>query len=307
MADRYTGIEQEFILERMDTGEDITAQLGNLAEINYGIGFSNELRNSIGQGPTLQEAVDMAAEISVSVDCEPPTLKATQAVGEYTEDSGAGTWTVNLTDKLPEMRAQIQVTETKVLVVEGIKFDGFTLTINVDGVVELTLDEGNNGNATSVQLENTTISTPEPDGKPESFLDVTALLDNETVGSADSVTINYTRNVESRRGIQEYTGGERRLPDEITEGSKNFEWDTTIEVTDDQAFTVLFNDDTYPLTISDFSDTVSFEAELSSTSGSIELTGGKPSDLGGQLINDDDVRTIDLTGNGTTATITGDL
>ena len=309
MADRYTGIEQEFVLETTG-GSDLTTLLGNQASINYEINHDNEPRSSAGHQPTLQEAVDGMTEISVSIDCEPPTLKAAQVVGDYSEDTGAGTWTVDLTDQLPELRAKIQATSDKVLVVEGLKFDGFTLTIRSGEVVEMTVPDGNNGNATYVELQDTTITTPDLEGKPDSYLDNTVSLDSETVGSIETATIEYRRNIQARRSIQEYTSGERRLPDEITEGNKRFTWDTTIEISDDQAFRVHFNDDSYPLTLADFSESVPVEITLDqadSTSGSIELQGGRPSDLGGELLNDDDIRTVDMSGNGLTSTITGDL
>jgi len=310
MANRYTGIEQEFVLETMSDDEDLTALLGNQASISYSINHDNEPRNSAGHQPTLQEAVDGMTQISVSIDCEPPSLKATQVVGDYTEDDEEGTWEVELTDHLPEMRARIQATADKVLVVEGLKFNGFTLTIQSGEVVEMTFPDGNNGNATNVELQEDTITTPDLEDKPDSYLDNTVSLDNETVGSVENATIEYRRNIQARRGIQEYTSGERRLPDEITEGNKLYTWDTTIEISDDQAFKVHFNDDTYPLTISDFSEAVPVQIELNqddNTSGTIELNGGRPSDLGGELLNDDDIRTIDMNGNALTSTITGEL
>lgn len=310
MANRYTGIEQEFILERMNDDGDLTTLLGNQASISYAINHENEPQESVSHQPTLQEAVDGMTEISVSVDCEPPTLKAAQTVGTYSEDTNAGTWEVTLDDFLPELRAKIQVTSTKVLVVEGLKFDGFTLSINNGEVVEMTLHEGNNGNATYAELRDTTIDAPDLEDKPDSYLDTIANLDGNTVGSGESITIEYRRNIQARRGIQSYSDGERRLPDEITEGNKQFSWDATIEVTDDQPFQTHFNDTTYPLQISDFSAEVPFELELNqndATRGSIELTGGKPTDLGGELLNDDDVRTIDMSGNGRIASITGEL
>ena len=303
MADRYTGIEQDFILERQATGEDITAKLGNLATISYSIDLQSEPRNSIGQGPTLQEAVDQAAQISVSIDCEPPTLQSLQVVGSISTDSG--TFTVNLDEKLPEMRARIQVTETKTLVIEGIKFDGFDLNATNDGVLEVTFNEGQNGNALNAEVQNTTINTPSPEDKPESYLDLSALVDNESVKSAESVSISYSRNVQSRRGIQDKTGTDRRLPDEITEGSKEFTWDSTIEVTDDLAMRKLFNQSSYPLKLAESSTQIPFKVNLSDTGGEIELTGGKVSDMAGELVNDDDVRTVDLNGDGLQASITG--
>lgn len=302
MANRYTGIEQNFNLIRESNNENITTILGNFSNISYDIVHDNELRSSIGQGAEMQEAVDGMTEIDVSLECEPPTLKALQLMGEYNENNG--TWEVELTKHLPTFKAEIQATSSHVLVIEGLKFGQADISVDQDGVVEISFTDGM---ATYAELQETTITTPEPQDKPESFLDVTAVLDNNTVGSADSININIDRNVQSRRGIQEYDAGERRLPDEITEGFKNFSWDATVEVTDGEAFKTLFNDNTYPLTLAEFSENVPFEAVLSEESGSIELEGGKLSDLGGELINDDDVRTIELNGNGTTATIEGDL
>ena len=304
---RFTGISQNFRIYRQDNDEEVTNLLGNLSNISYSVQLDNELREDINESPTLREAVDGAAEIYVSIDCEPVSLKATQLVGEYTEDTNAGTWEVELTDHLPEFYAEIQVTNDKTLVIEGIKFNGFTLSVQMDGVVEATFNDGTNGNALKVELEDRELEFDEDVDKPESYLDVTGLIDNQTIGSAESITVEYSRNVQSRRGIQDYEPGERRLPDEITEGNKTFSWDATIQVTDDQAFKTLFNSESYPLTISDYSSKTSFTAQLSEEKGSIELTGGKPTDLGGQLVNDDDIRTIDLSGNGRIATITGEL
>lgn len=306
MGDRYTGIEQEFLLTRTDTNTDITSKLGNLANISYSVDLGTEPRNSIGQGPTLQEAVDQAVSISVSIDCEPPTLEALEVVGSVTEDTETGTYTVTLDDKLPKMKAEIQVTETKTMVIEGIKFDGFELNAQNNGVLEVTFNEGSNGNATSAQLEDRTISTPEPDGKPESYLDINALIDNEAVESAESISISYSRNVQSRRGIQDKTGTDRRLPDEITEGSKEFSWSSTVEITGDLAFRKLFNQSSYPLQFEETSSQIPFKVQMSNTGGEIELTGGRVIDTGGELVNDDDVRTVDISGDALSATITGD-
>jgi len=302
---RFTGIEQNFRIYREDKDEEITDLLGNLSNISYAIQVDNELRSDVND-TRLRQAVDGAAEIYVSVDCEPVSLKALQLVGEYEENEEE--WTVQLTEYLPEMRAEIQVTNDHTLVISGIKFDGFTLQIQVDGVVEVTFNDGSNGNATHVELKEESLDFDSDQvDKAESFLDVTALINDNVIGSAESVSVDYTRNVDSKRGIQEYEQGERRLPDEITEGTRTFSWDATIEVTDATPFEVLFNQDEYPITLDDHSQDIDFTTKLTEERGSIELQDGKVTDLTGDIPNDDEVNTIDLSGNGIKAEITGEL
>ena len=301
---RFTGIEQNFRIYREDNDEELTSLLGNLSNISYSIEVDNELRSDVND-TRLRQAVDGAAEIYVSVDCEPTSLKALQLVGEYEENEEE--WNVNLTEYLPEMRAEIQVTNDHTLVVSGIKFDGFTLQIQIDGVVEATFNDGSNGNATHVELKEETLDFDSSEvGKAQSFLDVKALINEDVVGSAESVTVDYTRNIDSQRGIQEYEPGERRLPDEITEGTRTFSWDATVEVTDAQPFEVLFNNDSYPITLDDYSQDVDFETVIEDDEA-IKLEDGKVTDLTGEIPNDDEVNTIDLSGNGIKAEITGEI
>ena len=291
---RFTGIQTRFKIYREDNDEEVTDLLGYRTEISYDIMFNVENRPDIGSGATLQEAVDNMVDISVDLSCEAPSLAVVSLMGELSNNE------VELSEFLPYLRAEIQVMEDKYLEITGLKLDDLSLTGSVDNVV-FEVDFGN-GLATNVELKDGQVEYSEPGDKPASALDMVCFIDGEEIGSVQNFDVSYSRSIESQRGIQSYEEGERRLPDEITEGYMELSWDFDVETTKDSD--VLFDKafDSEDGSLADYSTEKNVKVEIGDEY--IELSGCKVDSIGSTIgLDGEEPVVLNLFGEGREAVI----
>ena len=291
---RFTGIQTRFKIYREDNDEEVTDLLGYRTEISYDIMFNVENRPDIGSGATLQEAVDNIVDISVDLSCEAPSLSVVSLMGELSNNE------VELSEFLPYLRAEIQVMEDKYLEITGLKLDDLSLSGSVDNIV-FEVDFGN-GLATGVELKDGQVEYSEPGDKPASVLDMVCFIDGEEIGSVQNFDISYSRSIESQRGIQSYEEGERRLPDEVTEGYMELSWDFDVETTKDSD--VLFDKafDSEDGSLADYSTEKDVKVEIGDEY--IELGGGKVDSIGSTIgLDGEEPVVLNLFGEGREAVI----
>lgn len=305
MATRKTGVSDEINVVRESDTQDITSDLGIIQEAEWTIRLPENPRSSVGKAPTLQAAVEQMAEVSVRLDLEPNTFEALKLVGTY-QDNGDGTYDLSLDDRLPYFTVKMNVTDSDDnLELSGIKFLKATLTIQDGNAVELTVE----GEGMDADLLDEAISTPDPSG-PSQFLDSHLKLGGSDVASIESATIIYDRSqgqdVGPVRGLKNANADNRRQPDEIIEGNKLFDFDSTVEITDKQAFEETFNSSGQPFGIEDATARTTATIVINNGDDNFKLTDAKITENTGTLNEDGgEIRTVDLSGNSFDATVSG--
>lgn len=294
MADRKSGIADEINVIRESNSNDLTADLGVITNADYTITLEENPRSSTGNAPDLQAAIQQAAQIELSLTLEIGRLEAMKLMGS----SSGGT--VTLEDRLPTFNVKYTVTDSDdVLDFTGVKWGEATLTVQEGEPIELEVT----GQAQKVELVDETITTPSPEA-PSQFLDAHVEIDNTEVAAADSATITYDRSIQSVRGLTNANASERNLPDEIIEGNKTFTFDTTVQITDKQAWEETFDDTSQPLDLTGQRTRKPFKIVLNDGTDSFELTESQITENTAELSNDSDIRTADLTGNAFGANVT---
>lgn len=306
MADRKTGIADDIQIIRESDSQDVTGDLGVIANAEYIIDLPENPRSSVGKAPTLQYAVQQPARIQLRLDLEPSGLDVFKLQGTFT-DNGDGTYDVTLDDRLPDFTAKLQVTDSDDnLELSGLKFLTGTLTIQNGEPVEATFE----ADGTDAQFIDETVTTPDP-SDPVQPLDAFLRLGGNDVGAADSASITHDRS-QGRdagpvRGLKDPSVDERRSPDQIIEGNKILEFDTTVQITDAQAYEETFNSTSQPFGVDDADARTTMTIVLNESNEEFQLTDAKVTQNTGELTNEaGEVRTADLSGNSFTASISGD-
>lgn len=306
MADRKTGIADDINLIRESDDTDITADLGIITNVSYAINLPEDPRSSVGKAPTLQAAVQQVAEVSLTIDLEIPGFEALKLFGTFT-DNGDGTYDVSLDDRLPYFTAKLGVTETDDnLELSGLKFIGpNNLTITEGEPVQLTVE----AQGKDADLLDEAITTPDPTD-PSQFLDAYLQLGGQDVAAIDSATITYDRSqgpdAGPVRGLKNANADNRRQPDEIIEGNKIFNFDSTVQITDTQVFEETFNSTSQPFGIEDATTRTSATIVINSGDDNFELSDAKITENTGELTNEaGEIRTVDISGNSFDATVSG--
>jgi len=300
MADIKNGISDEINIIDKSTSSNITAELGLIEQGGWDFTFDESRESSVGRVPTFEAAIEQMADLSVSLTIKAPSLKPMKLMGSYSEDTQAGTWTVDLTDFLPEFDMKLQVTESKTLNCIDIKWGEATVRVGKEEAVIIEFS----GKCLDAEVLDTTISTPEPASDPAKWIDAELLLDATKVAAIDSASITYTRDTEAVTHV----GAKSRMPQKIIEKMKDFTYDMTIEVVDTQAWEETFEDSSFPLTSPDGEkNEIAAKMDLTSTQGSFEVQESKITDNSGEVADDAEIRTVDISGQGNKAVIEGSL
>ena len=306
MADRKTGIADAVNIIRESDSTDITDELGIIVNVSWSINLPENPRSSVGKAPTLQAAVEQPAEVGLTMELEINDFRAFKLFGTFT-DNGDGTYDVKLDDKLPEFTAKLEVTNNEDnLELTGLKFLGpNNLTISTGDAVNLTLE----AQGKDADLLDENITQPDP-ADPSQPLDAYLKLGGNDVASVDSATITYDRSqgpdAGPNRGLKNANADNRRQPDEIIEGNKFFDFDSTVEITDKQAFEETFNSTSQPFGIEDATSRTTATIVINDGDDNFELTDAKITENTGELTNEaGEIRTVDLSGNSFDASISG--
>lgn len=308
MADRKTGIADAINLIRENDSTDITDQLGIITRVAWTINLPENPRSSVGKAPTLQAAIQQVAEVSLTLELEINDFRALKTVGTYT-NNGDGTYSFSFDDRLPEFTAKLEVTENEDnLELSGLKFLGpNTLTIQEGEPVEMTLE----AQGKDADLLDENITQPDP-LNPSQFLDAYLKLGGTDVASIDSASITYDRSqgpdAGPVRGLKNANADNRRQPDQIIEGNKIFNFDSTVQITDKQAFEETFNSTSQPFGIEDATTRTSATVVLNNGDDNFELSDAKITENTGELTNEaGEIRTVDLSGNSFDAAVSGNI
>lgn len=291
---RKTGIDDEAQIIQESGSNDITADLGQIQSAGWTIEDPSERKAGVGSGASFQANIDGLIIPRCSVVFVAQDLEVAKLMGSLS--SG----TITFDDILPKHTQKMQVGSNTVLSITGVKYGRMTLNVNQRDLVIAEFE----GIGTDFQFSSGTISTPDPSGTLQSWLDAVYKIDGTAVGSVESAQYTYERSLQPVRGIEDTTSGQKRLPSEIIEKIKDFRHDATIEIEDDTAWKKAHDDSSLPIDPQD-SRTDKTTAVSLDGGGEMQLSQGRFVEDSGRLNEDKDVRTVDISGNAIAGTVTG--
>lgn len=294
MTSRKTGITDEINVIEESGSTDITDQLGLVQSASWDIRDPAQRGNSVGGGTTTQQFIDGLIVPTVNLSLAVPSFEALQLVGSLSSGN------VTFDDTLPKHTQKFQVDDSTVLEVTGVKYGRAVVNVSRGNMVTIDFE----GIGTDFAFKDTTISTSLTTDDMLTYLDATYKIDGTVVGTVDSASITYERNISAERGIEDTSSGEKRLPTEIIERIKDVSSDATIEITDDTAWKEVHDDSTLPVEPQDSRATVDVAIDLGD-GGQLDLTGGKFQSEGGELAADNEIRTVDTEYQGQDASVSG--
>lgn len=312
---RKTGLTDEIRVED-GSGSDVFNDVEvNISSASHDVELPSELLSSVGEGAGFVARQDGPIGVTGDLSIRAIDLSVLRLVGNYSEDTDAGTWTVNSSDVLPEWSFKQQITENDTVTLSGydssgtepapaagFKFDEYTLNVSRDDTV--TVDFSGLGLYAEVTEES--ISTNNSVLKPENWLDAHVEIDGVKVGSLDSVEVTVSRSAEAVRGIEQRDTNFRKLASQIVEGMRDISFSMTVEVTDKQAWEEALGDTGTTLQPVDSKTEKEIEV-VTKTAGSLKVSGATVETVSGSLEDDAEVREVDIDGNARNWTATGEL
>lgn len=283
---RTTGISDK--VKILDSGSS-EVSFGFIQSASHRIDNRMETRAGVGGGTSYQYHFDRVVEISGSIDTFPTSLEILKIFGSYSSGS------VTFTDTLPEHTIQMNTDGSNYIEITGAKFGSFTLEITKGEEVKLSVDFMGK----SAEVKSGTISYSMPSVDPLNFLDAKVKIGGSYVGSLETTTIKYNRDLEAVRGIENVSDGDKRKPSEIIEKLKNITFDMTIEITDNTAWTQVMGGST----IQDSRSDVTIVIETAN--GDITITGCRVNDLDSDKGADGEIRTAKISGNALGMSVSG--
>lgn len=295
---RKTGISDQAVVKNSG-GTEITDELGRIGTVSWDIQDDAERIADVNSGADYASTVDTLITMQGSLSLMAPGFRVMKLMGS--ETTGSGTWTISLDDTLPKHTLQAQATEEDIVEFTGVKFGSVRAEATQGDFLRLTFD----WMATDFSFKNTTITGATPNDEPVTWLDGSATL-NSVAMSLENATLRYDRNLQSVRGIESTTAGEKRLPSELIEQVKDLSFDASVEIEDETPFEQSHDDTSFPIEPVDSRSDKNFKLDFGGTAGSWDMTGGRVFSQSGELNEEKDVRTADLEGHARGATITGD-
>lgn len=293
MTDYTTGIEDAVKVTDESDSSEITSELGHVISANHNINNNTTTEASVNSGSTRAYHVDGVAELSISMEVNAVDLLVFQVFGTY--DSTAGTITFD--DTLPEYTVGMNTDDSNFADIKNVKFGSGSITISRGESISVSLE----GNGKDIDRQAGSISPGTPSSEPQQFFEVHVDIDGTTVGSLDSVTFEIDRDLESRRGIEDVSSGDKRKPTTIQEKLKLFSFDMSIEITDQTAWDeVTDTTDGIADSRSDYPITLHFK-----NGEQINIKEARSVDLDHTKENDGEVRVADITGEALDADISG--
>jgi len=302
-----TGITEEIKLQEKSEGSEVlTNKLGLIQSATHTVSQSVETLASIGQGAKPQANVDGVAQIEGGVTCNPSNLEILELFGTFT-DNGDGTYTVSPDDTLPSFTfKQLKVSGGGTASLDGFKFGSFSLSAENEGRLELTAD----GQGTSFKFDDSeTITTESPETDVRKFFDAQISIDGSTVGSVESFTIDFNRDLEGFKGIEDDAAGEKRTPTEIVEKIFDLSFDIVINIENGRAYEEGLGDNSSPYEVQDDRSNVDIKITVDTSAGSDEFKvfDALAEEVSAEQNNEGEVLTATVTGVAQDWQVDGDL
>jgi hypothetical protein len=313
---RKTGLTDEVQIQD-GTGTDVFSDVEvNIASASHDVEIPSDLLSSVGEGAGFVSRQDGVVNVSGDISIRAIDLSVLRLIGDYTEDTDAGTWTVSSTDTLPEWEFHQKVTDNEAIVLSGyddsgaepepapgFKFDSATFTVSKDETVTVDFS----GMGLYAELQSTSIDTNNSVLNPENWLDAHVEIDGAEVGTLEDVEVDIARDADAVRGIEQRKENYRLLPSEIIEGMRDVSFSMTIEINDKTAWEQVMDDQSgTPVRPSD-ERTEKTVKVVTDGAGDLTVNGAIFENVSGELSDDAEVRTVDVDGNARDWVAEGDL
>lgn len=294
------------VVDSNGSGSEIVNKFGILVGAQHSQSQDVTQKSSIGLQPRVQENLDGVAEISGQITSNPPNLQVLEIFGTFT-DNGDDTYTVEPDENLPvfEMEQQ-KIDGGGVATLEGFKFGSFSLSVQEDQELELEVS----GMGDGFEFDDTaTISQSQPDGSPRRFFDCKVKMDGTVVGSVDTATLDFNRDLEAFKGIEDDAAGEKRTPTELIEKMFGLSFNIVINIEDATAYEKALDDAGNPYTIQDERSDITISIVIDTDAGTDEITytGARAEEVSADMANDVEKRTATVSGVAQDWDVDGDL
>lgn len=330
ITQRKTGLSDEVQLKD-DTGTDLFTEIDvNIESASHDVSLPSDLIGTVGDNVGYVARQDGVVEVNGDLSLRAIDFKPLQLLGSYSESEtdGDGTteWSISSQASLPEWEFHQQITDSKTMVLSGyddsgaepvvspgFEFEEITISIERDQPVTISFT----GLGMYAEVQENSIDTNYSSLNPENWLDAHFEIDGTAVGSVESAEITITRGATALRGIEQRDPAYRRLPTQIVPGQREVDISVTVEITDGVAWEKVFDQDTYPVrpaaSSSEHTTTVVLGDRDSSgdtnntEAGELQVSGVSFNNASGELTDDPDVRTVDLSGNGRDWSVEGEV
>jgi hypothetical protein len=166
------------------------------------------------------------------------------------------------------------------------------------------------GQGTTFKFDDSeTITTEAPDTQVRKFFDAQVSMDGTTVGSVDSFTVDFNRDLEAFKGIEDDAAGEKRTPTEIVEKIFDVAFDIVINIENGRAYEEALGDSSSPYEVKDDRGNITVTVTVDTPAGTddLELQGARPEEVSAEQNNEGEVLTASVSGVAQTWTVNGDL
>jgi len=300
-------IADEATLQEFSGGTEKIPLFGHLKNISHTSNADVNQSYSIGQGGAAQSLQDGLQTNTAALTGEPPNLEVLQVFGDYT-DNGDGTYTVVPADNLPRYTfKQQKIDGGGVITLDEYKFGSYSLSVESNGNISLETD--GQARVFGGFDENETITTPEPAGNPREFFHATLKIDGTAVGSIESFSQDFNRNLEAIKGIEDDSAGNKRQPTAIIEKLFDVSGSTIVNIENSRAYEEFTGDTSSVYELQDERTEVDIELEIDTTAGTDTHTvkGCLFEEISAEMNDDGEKRTVSLAFVGRTWETNGDI
>lgn len=289
------------------SGNERIDLFGHLKTISHTINQPVNQSYSIGQGGDAQALTDGVVEPNGQLNGEPPNLECLRLFGTYT-DNGDGTYTITPDDNLPTYTfKQQKIDDGGVATLSEYKFGSYSLSASSDG--NLSIETEGLARVFDGFDESETITTPTPAGDPREFFHAKVKIDGDDVGSVESFSQDFNRNLEAIKGLEHDAAGEKRQPTAIIEKLFDVSGSMVINIENGRAYEEALNDSSSPYELQDTRSEFDVVLEVDTPAGTDTHTviGCLFEEISAEMNADGEKRTASLAFVGRTWETTGDI
>jgi len=303
---QQTFIADEATLEDSGSNE-IIDKFGHLKTIAHTLTQPANQSYSIGQGGAAVSLTEEVMELTGTLNGEPPNLECLQVFGTYT-DNGDGTYTVTPDDQLPTYTyKQQKVDGGGVATLSEYKFGSYSISVDSNG--NLSVETDGQARVWDGFDDSETITTPTPAGNPREFFHATVKIDGTAVGSVESFSQDFNRNLEAIKGIEDDAAGNKRQPTAIIEKLFDVSGSIVVNIEDSRAYQEALDDSSSPYELQDTRTEVPIVLEIDTPAGTDthQVTGCLFDEISAEMNADGEKRTASLAFVGRTWQTNGDI
>ncbi len=220
------GVQADKSTESVAYGDEVYF---DLISIEWDVDNELEGRSTVGGGVLFHKLIPKVAMITGTVKARVVDGRALELpMGTLTTPGAASDHDITIANALSYYSIQVALSGSEYAKLLGVKFGGFSLTASVGSPLEISMDF----KAISFTIISGSVSGTQPTENPYEYYHGCIKWDTAATDIINDMTLNFTRNIEAKRGIECTSSGSRRLITEIIEKIAEISGDLTIAVQD---------------------------------------------------------------------------